>query len=409
MNRKYNLYLWFINGFKIWFTRNYIRLSIKQLGKGTIIFPFISIRYPKNIKIGSNVEIRHGCALFAKGRNGLGITIGDRCRIKEYCILDSYGGYIELGEQVLLGQGSIIHGHGEVRIGSYSLIGQNVSILSNNHIFDSLPSHIQTQGEKLDKTIIGSNVWIGAGSLVLSGVNIGDHSVIAAGSIVTKDIESFSLYSGSPAFKRKSLNKKVLCFGDSNTWGQIPGKEDKYLLKDIWTKKLGKLLGPEFIIENNSAKGRVIKSDLVNSQEKNGINVLNELLKNSDFDYFTIIIYLGLNDLKNKYAKTIKMIGEDLAEMLDVLSDNFSNPLNVIVLGPTFLGDLKMFQNEFESRKDEIILMNEIFNNIVVKKNMIYVDNLDILTNTEDGLHLSKEQHNLISKKVFDKIRNLEL
>lgn len=51
------------------------------------------------------------------------------------------------------------------------------------------------------KIVIGDDVWIGYGSLILSGVNIGSGSVIAAGSIVTKDVEAYSIYAGSPAKK----------------------------------------------------------------------------------------------------------------------------------------------------------------------------------------------------------------
>jgi len=57
----------------------------------------------------------------------------------------------------------------------------------------------------MDNIVIGKNVWLGGGVIVLSGVNIGDNSVVGAGSIVTKNIAANSFYAGNPAKKIKSL------------------------------------------------------------------------------------------------------------------------------------------------------------------------------------------------------------
>jgi acetyltransferase-like isoleucine patch superfamily enzyme len=61
-------------------------------------------------------------------------------------------------------------------------------------------------------TIIGDDVWIGYGSIIMSGVKIGDGSIIAAGSVVTKDVEAYSIYGGNPAKKIKDRfpNKEEL-------------------------------------------------------------------------------------------------------------------------------------------------------------------------------------------------------
>lgn len=75
-----------------------------------------------------------------------------------------------------------------VHIGSFTIVTPGVRIFTHNFV----------QGGK-DDTRIGSNCFIGASSIIMSGVTVGDHCVVAAGSIVTKDVPSHSLVAGNPA------------------------------------------------------------------------------------------------------------------------------------------------------------------------------------------------------------------
>ena len=184
-------------------------MLIQGIGRDCHIHPSVRLRFPQKIWIGDQAEIRRGCGLYARTERITGIYIGTRCRIKEFCILDSYGGSIKLGQQVLLGQGSTIHGHGCVEIGDYTLIGAHTTILSNNHSFAQLPNLIQDQPEIMKPTTIGRNVWIGASVVVLAGVTIGDNSVIGAGAVVTHSIPLGSLAYGVPATVRRQLIEKV--------------------------------------------------------------------------------------------------------------------------------------------------------------------------------------------------------
>lgn len=183
----------------------YLKLVLQHFGEKTRVTPPLCLKYPDKIWVGDATEIRQGCGLYGRSNEEIGIKIGARCRIKEYCMLDAYSGHIFLGEQVLLGQASTIHGHGGVEIGDYTLIGPHVCIFSNNHIFDDVKRLIQSQGELWEKTTIGRNAWIGAGSIILAGVTVGDNSVIGAGAVVTRDIPPNSLAAGMPARVIKSL------------------------------------------------------------------------------------------------------------------------------------------------------------------------------------------------------------
>lgn len=116
-------------------------------------------------------------------------NIGGRCNIsKDF----SAGEYSYVGNNCLIYPG--------VSIGRYTMLAQNVQIIGADHNFDvpGVPSTFAGR-PKLKKTKIERDVWIGANSIIMTGIVIGDGSIVASGSIVTKDIAPFSIVGGVPA------------------------------------------------------------------------------------------------------------------------------------------------------------------------------------------------------------------
>lgn len=92
----------------------------------------------------------------------------------------------------------------KVKVGKYTMLSPGVTITGSDHNFDKpgVPA-IFSGRPPLMETIIGDDVWIGNGALVMAGVRIGDASIVAARSVVTKDVPPFSIYGGVPAKKIK--------------------------------------------------------------------------------------------------------------------------------------------------------------------------------------------------------------
>lgn len=102
------------------------------------------------------------------------------------------------GEYSYIGAGSVIYPG--VSIGKYSMLAPNVQIIGGDHRFDKVGVPIIFSGrEELRKTFIGRDVWIGSNSIIMTGVKIGDGCIVAAGSVVTKNIKPFSIVGGVPA------------------------------------------------------------------------------------------------------------------------------------------------------------------------------------------------------------------
>ena len=92
----------------------------------------------------------------------------------------------------------------KVTIGDYTMIANDVCIIGGDHNFRTpgIPTVFNGR-DTLNPTTIGSDVWIGCRSIIMTGVRIGDGAIIAAGSVVTKDVEPFGIYGGVPAKKIK--------------------------------------------------------------------------------------------------------------------------------------------------------------------------------------------------------------
>lgn len=118
------------------------------------------------------------------------------------------GGTLSVGDNSNIGINANINGF--VSIGKDVLMGPDVIIMSRNHVFDNPNTPIRKQGYTEHRPVkIGDDVWISARVIILPGVTIGNGSVVAAGSIVTKDIPPYTVVVGVPAVPVKRRNKVI--------------------------------------------------------------------------------------------------------------------------------------------------------------------------------------------------------
>ena len=96
---------------------------------------------------------------------------------------------------------------GPVCIGHHVNLAQGITVTALNHNFEDTSKRIDEQGISTKPVVIGDDVWIGANAVILPGVKIGTHSIVAAGAVVTKDVPKYSLVAGVPAKVIKVLGK----------------------------------------------------------------------------------------------------------------------------------------------------------------------------------------------------------
>jgi len=110
-----------------------------------------------------------------------------------------YGSNIVIGDHSGIGVSARIMGGGEVFIGDNVMMGPDVVILTLDHNFDNTAVPMNTQGYLISPVTIEDDVWIGMRALIVPGVKIGKGSIVAAGSVVTKDISPYTIVGGNPA------------------------------------------------------------------------------------------------------------------------------------------------------------------------------------------------------------------
>lgn len=124
-------------------------------------------------------------------------SLGQQSVIESYCCINNAVGDVVIGDHTRIGIHNTIIG--PVTIGSHVNLAQGITVTALNHNFDDSDKRIDEQGVSTSQVVIGDDVWIGANAVVLPGVTIGTHCIVAAGAVVTKDVPSHSLVAGVPA------------------------------------------------------------------------------------------------------------------------------------------------------------------------------------------------------------------
>lgn len=124
-------------------------------------------------------------------------SLGARSVIEDFSTINNGVGDLIIGNNTRIGLGNTLIG--PITIGSDVRLAQNIVVSGLNHNFEDIHTLIVKQGVSTKKVVIADDVWIGANSVIVAGVSIGNHSIIAAGSIVTKDVPPYCVVGGNPA------------------------------------------------------------------------------------------------------------------------------------------------------------------------------------------------------------------
>lgn len=209
---------------------------------------------------------------------------------------------------------------------------------------------------------------------------------------------------------------RVLCYGDSNTWGYISGSDhERYGNKERWTKILSQLLGDKFeVIEEGLNSRTLISNDTRPGKEgKNGYEYLIPCLDSHD-PIDLVILMLGTNELKSVYNKTAEQIGNILEEyfvktILNRKSQMRNSYPKLLLVTPPVVNE----NTEYCKQKDKYLGamqkskgLNLIYKNIAKKYDCYFLGNEELTTGI-DGVHLTKESHKKLAEMLNIKIREI--
>lgn len=130
--------------------------------------------------------------------------LGIKSTIEDFSAINNGVGPVVIGDRTKIGLSNTIIG--PVTIGNDIRLAQNITLSGLNHNYEEITLPIHEQGVSTSPIVIEDETWIGANVVVVAGVTIGKHSIVAAGSVVTKDVPPYSVAVGNPARIIKQYN-----------------------------------------------------------------------------------------------------------------------------------------------------------------------------------------------------------
>jgi galactoside O-acetyltransferase len=159
---------------------HYYKNLLGGCGRKVVIETGCYIRECKNIVLGNTIGLGLYSQIYAAGKGKERIIISDNVYLNSNVMINADQG-------------------GRIEIGRNCIIGPNVVFRTSDHLFSRKEIPIREQGHNPGTIIVKDDVWIGANVSVLGNVTIGKGAIVAAGAVVTKDIEEFTIVGGVPA------------------------------------------------------------------------------------------------------------------------------------------------------------------------------------------------------------------
>lgn len=180
------------------------RMGLARARGVTFIGAHVTLRNKRYISVGRSFIVEDFAEI--QGLSRRGVRFGDRVSVGRFAMIrpsSYYGGEpgegLEVGDNSNIGAYCYIGCSGFIRIGSNVMMSPRVSLYAENHNHADTARPMKAQGVTREPIIIEDDCWIASHSIVLAGVTIGRGSIVAAGSVVTKDVPPYSVVAGTPA------------------------------------------------------------------------------------------------------------------------------------------------------------------------------------------------------------------
>ena len=168
----------------------------------------VRLRFASHIRLGPGSYLDQGVYIHACPN---GVDIGAESIIMHGAVLHVYNfrdlpkAGIRIGQQSLIGEGTIIRGQDGVTIGDRVYTSPYTQLIAVNHVFADPEIPFTKQGITAQGIVVEDDVWLGAGAVITDGVRIGKGAVVAAGAVVTDDVAAHTVVGGVPARKLSNI------------------------------------------------------------------------------------------------------------------------------------------------------------------------------------------------------------
>ncbi len=198
--------------------------------------------------------------------------------------------------------------------------------------------------------------------------------------------------------------KSILCYGDSNTWGYIPGAAQRYPRDVRWPGVLQAKLGADFhvIEEGLNARTTVMDDPIRGGAIKNGLSYLRPCLE-SHAPLDLVILALGVNDLKHRFGFSAYDIAANIATLIGVIQ-----PIPVLLVSPPHVGPLSALAELFAGAPEKSRQLAPHYQAIAKQLGCHFFDAATLVqTSPIDGVHWAADQHVLLGSRLAEMVRGI--
>ncbi len=212
--------------------------------------------------------------------------------------------------------------------------------------------------------------------------------------------------------------RRILCFGDSNTWGAIPHSDERFDEMTRWTQLLQQNLGYNYQIIEEGLCGRTVATTIPElAMQADGLEYFYNgahyfypcLLSHDPVDL--VIIMLGTNDLKDRFNNTPESIAGDLEQKFVKEITTHSGELNVIpeilIITPIAMDeDNEYVKGKFSNGNSRLRALNDHYRKIAERNRLHFFSAFDSKYLGNDGLHFSATGHEVFAKEMAEVIQH---
>jgi len=205
----------------------------------------------------------------------------------------------------------------------------------------------------------------------------------------------------------------VLCFGDSNTYGRDAKTKGRFEIHVRWPGVLQNILGDEYYVIEEGLNGRTtVWDDPMRGHEKrNGSKYLLPCLE-SHCPIDLVIMMLGTNDLKARFAVTPYDIGQSLGYLIEIIKNSNcgrdGSVPEILILAPPPLGKLTEYAETFTGGVEKSKHLSKHYQIIAQQYGCKFFDTAAIIqTSKIDGLHIDPEEHRVLGEKVAELVKKI--
>jgi lysophospholipase L1-like esterase len=205
--------------------------------------------------------------------------------------------------------------------------------------------------------------------------------------------------------------KRILCYGDSNTWGYNPVTQDRYDKSERWTGQLSLALGGDYDVIEEGLGGRTTVWDDPIEGYRNGYDYLIPCLE-SHKPLDLVIIALGVNELKKRFSLSAYDIAEGVGVLARVVQKSNAGPMNatpqILLLAPPPLGKLTAYAEMFEGAKAKSQKLARHYARVAMELGCSFFDTSTVIVPSDlDGVHYEKSEHATLGQAVANCVKEI--